>query len=343
VENEGFTSDSKRDSLRQARITSTDSLRTLPDVTYRSSSTDKALEFLAKNPGSIYHADEIAAEIKCPNRETVRQGLCRLVRKGRVERTQKGFYKYCSSPKVGLVDEYIKASRIGIENLRFIKKSVTRGGTGAPRDTVTQHNYDNPVTPAETGVQTVQTVTGQFPDSSIVMKMGYPIQLRTGQEVIWGTDEWGTEIIMFKAGGNGPFSLDLVIFLLERFMLEGLGPEWDRVSIEWNMDSKKFSVAQPVTYQVAYGELLKFYQHNGVARLEGINRTVVGFPDTLMALIEASEKGHGRQALKEVEKMKSRLSQVEKDTRMNNNLVHSLSDRVHGMGKKPVRKERPLV
>ena len=320
--------------------------RQLPDSivqTYRSCYTDTALQFLAKHPREVYNADEIAAEVGCSNRETIRKGLCRLAKKGIVERTQKGFYRYSSNPKMGVVDMMIHSSRIGIENLRFINRNVRKGGTGAPSDSVPRHGNDTDATPVETGVQTVQTVPGQFPDNYVNMRQGFPIKLRTGQEITWGIDNWGTETIMFKAGGAAPFSIDHIIDYLERFMLEGLGPGWDRVSIEWNFDSKRVLISEPVTFQIAQGELLKFYQHNGVARLEGVSRTVVGFPDTLLALIEVSERGQGSRALKEVEKMKSRLSQVEKDTRMNNNLVYSLSDRVHGIGKKPQRKERPLV
>ena len=88
--------------------------------------------------------------------------------------------------------------------------------------------------------------------------------------------------------------------------------------------------------------MLKLYQHGGLARLEGVNRQTVGFPETLTALREVYERGQGELAMKELEKMSKRVDQVEKDARMNNNLVHSLSDRVNSMGKKG-RKERPLV
>jgi hypothetical protein len=148
-------------------------------------------------------------------------------------------------------------------------------------------------------------------------------------------------MILFVASGHPPFPLELIFHLITELKKEGLGEDWWQVSQEWDFDSKKFSVKEPVKFQIAERQLLKFYQHGNMARLEGVDHRVLSITDSLLCLNEVYERGMGRTALKEVEKMKNRLNLIEKDCKMNNNLVRSLSDRVHS--RKAPRRERPLT
>jgi hypothetical protein len=314
--------------------------------------TQAVIQYLARHPKSTYSPAEIAESLSL-NIELVRKILSRLSSSGKnsgpVERVMRGFYRYAPEKKPkSLLDQIIESGRVGIENLSLYSKNVRKGYTPSQSDTEdipqTGHTPDSSgnegIDPNRTQPDTDRTQSDmRVPEA----KKGFPWRLPTGQEVQWWQYQNGAEMIIFTSNGSYPFPVETVLLLFEQLKKKGLNDGWERTSIEWNIDSKRFSIAEPVSYQVSEAEMLKLYQHGGLARLEGVNRQTVGFPETLTALRDVYERGQGELALKELEKMKKRVELIEKDNRMNNNLVHSLSDRVHGMGKKPTRKERPLV
>jgi len=178
------------------------------------------------------------------------------------------------------------------------------------------------------------------------MREGYPLIMPTGQEVQWFRYPGnGTEMILFLALGHPPFPLELIFHLIERLKGEGLGDDWEQVSQEWDFDSRKYSVPDPVKFQVAEQQLLKFYQHGNMARLEGVDHRCISISDALLCLNEVYERGQGKTALTKVVRVEKDVKDLMNDNRRLNNYLLSLSNRVHEMQdrKKGKRKERPLI
>jgi len=152
-------------------------------------------------------------------------------------------------------------------------------------------------------------------------------------------------MILFIANGHPPFPLELAFYLLEALKREGLGDGWDRVSLEWDFDSKRFSVAEAVTFQVSEAQLLKFYQHGNTARLEGADRRILSLDDTFLCLNEAWDRTTAKAAMREATRLRKDVNGIAADNRKLNNYLTSLSDRVHSMDdkKKGRRTERPLI
>jgi hypothetical protein len=330
------------------------------------------IQLLAKHPHDEFAPGEIVKELGTGTRESILRILTRLAGSGKgsgpVERSHRGYYRYCSEKHPPILDEIALSGRIGIENLTLVKsvasfkyEACLFGDTGPKRTPDPKGETDTERTNGQTDTQTdtirtreeesVRTVSvstssdGPPIQDKPSPRPGYPHLLPTGQEVQWWIYPNGTEMIIFVANGRPAFPIETVLLLMEGLKKDGLGGEWERVSLEWNIDSKRFTIAEPVSFQVTEKELLKFYQHGFMARLEGVDRRLISFEDTLLCLVEVYEKGHGRTALKEVTKMKKEVKELTDGMRLMQNVHRSLSNRVWALEPKSrrQRKDRPLI
>lgn len=317
------------------------------------------IQFLARHPEQDFCVAEIAEALGEKNHETLYRILSRKASPGKgsgpVRKTRRGYYQYSLEEKIPLIDQFTRSSRFGIENW-ILKKELTslntthvlRGYTPSQSDTDLTPQSDTNRTPkknaqvAKSDTSDTQSDTNRTP----IMKEGYPLVMPTGQEVQWFRYPGnGTEMILFLALGHPPFPLELVLHLIEALKKEGLDESWEQVSQEWDFDSRKYSVLDPVKFQVAEQQLLKFYQHGNMARLEGVDHRCISISDALLCLNEVYERGQGRTALKKVVKAEKDIRDLMNDNRRMNNYLMSLSNRVTEMRdrKKGKRKERPLV
>ena len=309
--------------------------------------TERVIQHLAKNPHDEFTRDQLAQELGA-DPGTVKRILSRLASSGKgggpVERSHRGFYRYCEDKAPPILDEITQSGRVGIENLTLCKKpsgTCPLGDTGPKGTPDPKGERDTEGTKGQGDIERDTKGTRDPP----APRPGYPFVLPTGQEVQWWVYPNGTEMIIFVANGRPAFPIETILLLIERLKGEGLNGEWERVSLEWNIDSKRFTVAEPVSFQVTEKELLKFYQHGFMARLEGVDRRLISFEDTLLCLVEVYERGHGRTALKEVTRMKKEVKELTDDVRLMKNVHRSLSDRVWALEPKSrrERRTRPLV
>jgi hypothetical protein len=294
---------------------------------------DAVFQVLADNPELEFNAWGIAEKLGSVNVNGISKDLIRMAGSGKgsrqVKKTLRGFYQFSKDPKEPLLDQIRQSGSFGIENLVFSKKLMTGANLG---DTLPQI-----LTTPKVEFSQIRTMGGnshQIPTkrngSEWSLRHGFPWQFRTGQKVEWWNYPTGTEMIVFSANGSGKFSLDLVLHLIDKLRDLGLDNTWEQVSREVVIDNKQFTISEPITFQVAEKQLLKFYQHGNMARLEAVNRKALSFEDAALVMAEMYERSQGRQAIKRVTKIEDILDQVMIEQKRQGNYVKSLSNYVHG-------------
>lgn len=298
---------------------------------------EAVIRILADNPDREYNAWGIAEKLGSDRIHHIRVALNRMAGFGKgqgpVKRTTRGFYQYCQDKKEPLLDQIRRSGRFGIENLAFTKTSARHVilGDTPPQLSTTPKGELSSTKHLEKELELIKhQISTEKAGGEWVHRLGYPRQLRTGQEVLWMIHpERGEEWIIFKANGSGPFSLDLVEYLIEEMKGQGLGEEWMRTSMELNVDTNRITLAEPVTFQAHENQILKFYQHGGVARLEVADRRKVPYDEAFRLLLDLNDRAHGRQALKRVGELEGVIEELQGGQRRLENLHRNLSDKFH--------------
>ena len=298
------------------------------------------VDFLKGHGDQDYTPDEIAEGVGV-DKGIVGRSCRRLAGHGKgsgpVRRTKRGFFQYSDDNKEPVLDQFIKSARPGIENFLIIKCAPACVRTPpTPSQTDTMHNtgLDTKRTPPllySTDTADTKTDTKRTP----IPKKGYPILLPSGQRVEWhqypSSDQ---EMIHFIADGQGPFPLELILYLIGQLKKDGLDNTWTVVSVEWNFDSRRFSVPDPMQLQVAEGLLMKFYQHGALARLEIADRRPIPSSDIFLTILEAVDRGAGTTALRKAGTLEKMVENIGADNRKLHRWMENLSDKVHDIDRR---------
>ncbi len=273
---------------------------------------------LKSKPDFYWSPKEIAQELHV-NKNAVAQALRRAISSKDhshfipVKKVCHGRYQY-SAEGGKLRDVLTNSRQIGIENLCF-HKTDSESDTYPPMSSQYQPSSSiNPVT---------------IDPTPPVSREGYPRKLPSGQKIMWDVWANGSQRVWFVSKGR-PFSLDLILYLLEELEKEGLhGEGWVRTSIEANIDSMTVAISpSSVSLQETSGAILKAYNHGCQLRYEIADRRTGSLEDTFSQLVNMFDEGQGRAARREVAKLKQEVTTAMKQSRMALRIAEGLEDRL---------------
>ena len=312
-------------------------------------------QFFAKHPDDTYCSGEVAKHLGVKNVQQVTRILSRMATSGDLERRSRGFYRLSRGEKVSSLDQFLGSANVGIENLIYVKR-FGHGGDAPPQSVIDPKVHS--VTIGQEDDDAVTDVIGHFGQHSVnirskgsdapTQKEGFPWLMPTGQVIQWWLYQNGTEVVVLAAKGKPSFSLDLILYIIECLVAEGIGDGegWFMTSMEVNADSKRYRVSAPVQFQASRDRIIKLYQHRAAARLEEVVIGSFTVEESLLMITDAYERSEGRKALRKVTKLEKTVQvvhlQLAEDNRKLHNYFTSLSNTVHaGQGRKKRGGERP--
>lgn len=231
-------------------------------------------------------------------RPAIKTALSRLSsggkKSGPVRRIERGMYQYDPAKEHKSLMALGQSGNWKTENLTFVTKeaypsTVLLSGTVPEASKVTKPNSRLPTPHAN-----------------------YPWTLPTGHLVTWDDYENGTQVIRISANGAPPLSPDTVLLILSRLRDFGMDDNWNCVSLELNVDSRKLRIDASYSLQLIEGVLLKTYQHGYNARLEIADRRNVPVREVMELFHVISVGLGGNEALREVKTLNTRIQRIEK-------------------------------
>jgi len=110
---------------------------------------------------------------------------------------------------------------------------------------------------------------------------------------------------------------------------------WKRISIEVNKDNRTIRLEpECITFQETYGALLKSYNHGQQLRNEVVDRTPASMKDSLLTLLNYSDNGAGKTALKRVTDLEKKVDSMKGYTKLALNLSRKALDGQRATDKK---------
>lgn len=272
------------------------------------------LNMVRNEPSRIFMIKDFTDSTNAKS-STVRKTLSRLSssRKGSgpIIRVDHGLYKYDPVGEDGSLHTLIKYGYWRVENLVFVTKGAR--GTDASQSKVQSENFGSIQCDKQTQPQ---------------CKSGYPWDLPTGQRISWDQYSNGTETIRLSANGSMPFNPDHVLTLLKILGDQGFNSQdWDCVSIEANIEGRKWEIDGSFSVMVIKGLLLKIYQHGPSLRIELADRRRCTLQEVITFLHAFSTGFDGSEALKIARDFESRLTNCEKESRIAVNMARKANYR----------------
>ncbi|HUT63757.1 MAG TPA: hypothetical protein VMZ04_07350 [Anaerolineae bacterium] len=261
--------------------------------------TNTLVDMLRAEPERKFYISDIQDTLGS-SRGAVKMLLSRLVSSKYnypVKRVDRGFYQYDPTKEQDGLQGLLHSGDWKVENLVFVTKGV----------------YPPLLFPAEDEQYCFENL--QSNNSHRMPKAGYPWNLPSGQIVNWELcDNGSTQIISLSANGAQPFSLDHVLTLIEILTEKGLNDTWECVSMEVNIETRKFQINKSMSLAVTKGLFLKCYQHGPYGRFEIALRhrqSVAETKEIIELFTSFSRIYDSQQAIREVNQLRKEFKEVD--------------------------------